>query len=243
MGDAFTLDQFRTFIAVHDAGNFSAAARRLKRAQSAVSSTMSALEEQLGLKLWDRSTRIARLTPHGEAMLAAARRLLAEADSVGRLTRDLVGGTEPRVALCIDALFPTSALVELSSSFARLFPLVDLRIDVQTMSDVSARVLEGSATLGVVSPQGLRPELERRPMSSIRMVAVAHPNHALAKSRQPIETTALMAELQIVLAERQDGVPDQAVLSSRSWRVTDLRTKRELILGGVALLLDVEHAT
>jgi DNA-binding transcriptional LysR family regulator len=234
MPDAFTLDQLRTFVAVHEAGNFSAAARKLRRAQSAVSTAMANLEEQLGVSLWNRATRIATLTEHGEAMLAAAKRLLAEADALGRLAGDLNGGVEAEVCLCIDALFPVDALVELSASFARAFPHVDLRIDTQTMSDVAARVVGGTATLGVVSPLGVRPGLERLPLSTIRMIPVVSPRHPLARCQGRLETRAFAGHVQLVLAERQDaGVPDQAVLSPRTWRITDLQTKRELILGGV----------
>jgi DNA-binding transcriptional LysR family regulator len=106
MSDLFTLEQLRTFVAVHEEGNFSAAARRLKRAQSAVSTTMSNLEEQLGLALWDRTTRIATLTDHGRVLLASALRVLTETDTLQRAVADLVGGLEPMVSLCVDAIFP-----------------------------------------------------------------------------------------------------------------------------------------
>jgi DNA-binding transcriptional LysR family regulator len=234
MSDSFTLEQLRTFVAVHEAGNFSAAARRLRRVQSAVSATMANLEEQLGLTLWDRSTRIPTLTEHGLAMLAAATRVLSEVDSLRRLASDLVDGVEARVSLCVDALFPVDALVDLAAAFAREFPAVDLRVDSQTMSAVSERVLDGSATLGVVSPLGVRAELERRILSPIRMVAVVSPAHPLAKRSGLVETREFMDSIQIVLSERHDaGVPDQAVLSPRTWRVTDLHTKRTMILAGI----------
>ena len=57
------------------------------------------------------------------------------------------------------------------------FPNVDLRVDTQTMSAVSARVLAGTATLGVVSPMGLSPQLERRLLSQILLLPVAAPPH------------------------------------------------------------------
>jgi DNA-binding transcriptional LysR family regulator len=234
MHDSFTLDQLRTFVAVHSAGNFSAAARSMKRAQSAVSATMANLEEQLGVALWNRSTRIATLTEHGEAVLAAAVRLLAEADAVGRLADALSGGAEAKAALGIDTLFPVPALVELASSFARAFPTVDLRIDTQTMSDVTERILNRTATLGVVSPLGVHRDLERRPLSTIRMVPVVSPKHPLAKRKRPLDAADFESVVQVVLAERADrGVPDQAVLSTRTWRVTDIHTKRQLLVGGV----------
>jgi DNA-binding transcriptional LysR family regulator len=234
MPDSLTLDQLRAFVAVHQAGNFSAAARRMKRAQSAVSTAMANLEQQLGLTLWDRSTRIPTLTEHGQAILAAATRALAEIDALQRLASDLVGGIEARVSLCVDALFPLTTLVDLVTEFAREFPTVELRVDSQTMSAVSECVLDGTATLGVVTPLGLRPEVERRALAPIRLVTVVSPQHPLAKHKGQATTRVLADHVQIVLTERHGaGVPDQSVLSPRTWRVTDLGTKRALLLAGV----------
>ena len=57
MLDAVSLDQLRTFIAAVDEGSFSAASRKLLRSQSVVSETISNLEEQIGVQLFDRSGR------------------------------------------------------------------------------------------------------------------------------------------------------------------------------------------
>jgi len=62
MLDGVSLDQLRTFIAAVDEGSFSAAARKLLRAQSVVSETVSNLEEQIGVPLFDRSGRYPKLT-------------------------------------------------------------------------------------------------------------------------------------------------------------------------------------
>src|SRR5687767_7794710 len=98
IGD-FTLDQLRTFIAVVDEGNFSAAGRKLKRVQSAVSHAMAQLEQQLGVKLWDRSSKIPRLTSAGELLLNAARKVSADADALKRTAEGLLGGLEANVSL------------------------------------------------------------------------------------------------------------------------------------------------
>ena len=73
MLDGVSLDQLRTFIAAADEGSFSAAGRRLRRAQSVVSQTLANLEGQLGVKLFDRSGHLPVLTEQGRALLADAR--------------------------------------------------------------------------------------------------------------------------------------------------------------------------
>jgi DNA-binding transcriptional LysR family regulator len=234
MYDALTLDQLRGLVAVVEEGSFSAAARKLQRVQSAISTSMANLETQLAVPLWDRSTKIATLTPQGQALLGAARRVLAEVDGLKRLASGMLSGLEASVSLCFDALFPLEALIELCRSFAKAFPTVDLRINTQVMSAVSARVLDGSATLGVVSPAGIARGLTRHALAPILMIPVVSPKHPLARLRGRLQLESLSAATQIVLSELDPGgVADQAVLSQRTWRVTDLHTKRMMLRAGL----------
>src|SRR5258705_7565318 len=117
MFDPVTLDQLRALVSVVEEGSFSAAARKLHRVQSAISTSMANLENQLGVAIWDRSTKVAKLTDQGQAILASARRVLAEVDSLRQVTAAMVLGVEASVSLCIDALFPVSALIDLCAGF------------------------------------------------------------------------------------------------------------------------------
>ena len=66
MLDALSLDQLRIFVAAADERSFSAAGRRLKRSQSSISAMICGLEDQLGLKLFNRSGHLPVLTVEGE---------------------------------------------------------------------------------------------------------------------------------------------------------------------------------
>jgi DNA-binding transcriptional LysR family regulator len=234
MADALTLDQLRTWLAAVEHGSFSAAARRLARAQSAVSTAMGNLEDALGVPIWDRSARLPVLTAQGRALLVAARRVCADVDALRQQAQELAGGVEATVSLCVDQLFPEAALVALCRDFARTFPAVDLRVDMQLMSAVTARVLAGTSSLGVVTPLGVAPGLERRALGPVRMIAVVAPDHPLAAVRGKVPTARLAEFVQIVLSERDEqGVPDQAVLSPRTWRVADLHTKHAMLRAGL----------
>ena len=234
MYDRVTLDQLRAFVMVIDEGSFSAAARKLKRVQSAVSTAMANLEEELGVALFDRSTKIAKLTPQGRAVLSSARRVLACANELKSLASEMHGGLEPAVSLCVDALYPLDALVDLCARFAKEFPTVDLRVDTQVLSAVSAALVAGRATLGVVGPPAIPAGFERRELRAIRMIAVVAPKHPLATEKKRVSTARLAEFVQIVLSERsEEGVPDQAVLSPRTWRVADLHTKHAMLRAGL----------
>jgi DNA-binding transcriptional LysR family regulator len=237
MLDAVTLDQLRTFVAVVDEGSFSAAGRKLQRVQSAVSHAMASLEAQLGVTIWDRSTKIPKLTEQGRVLLAAARRVCAEADELRRKAEGLIGGLEPRVSICVDQIFPLRALCDLCLEFARAFSSVELCLHTETLSAVSARVEDGTCQLGVVGPAAKANGLTRHHLANVRMVPVVsrdHPLASLALREGRVASERLSEHTQIVLSERGDGGgPDQAVLSARTWRIADLSTKHELLRAGL----------
>src|SRR5260370_27623108 len=96
MLDAVTLDQLRTFIAAVDEGSFSAAGRKLRRAQSVVSQTLANLEAQLGVKLFDRSARYPRLTDEGRSLLVDARSVADNVDGFKARARASREGPGPQ---------------------------------------------------------------------------------------------------------------------------------------------------
>ena len=104
--DALTLDQLRLFLAVVDAGGFSAAARSLRRAQSAVSYGVANLERQLGTSLFERSGRKPKLTQAGDELAAEARAVCSQVDRLRARAHGIAHGVEPRLAIAVDHMFP-----------------------------------------------------------------------------------------------------------------------------------------
>src|SRR3954451_15621764 len=106
MLDGVTLDQLRTFIAAAEQGSFSAAGRKLRRAQSVVSQTLANLEGQLGVTLFDRSARCPALTEDGRALLQNARAVADQMDGFKARAKTLREGLEPELSLSIDVMYP-----------------------------------------------------------------------------------------------------------------------------------------
>ncbi|MDQ3031886.1 MAG: LysR family transcriptional regulator [Myxococcota bacterium] len=234
MLDGVTLDQLRALATIADEGSFSAAARRLRRVQSAISHSIASLEGQLGLELFDRSSRVPTLTERGRLVLAQARRVLASTDDLRDLAQGLIGGLEPSVALAVEAIFPPEALAESCREFAATYPTVPLRIHTETLSAVSALVIDGTCQIGVVGPDAPTPTLERHHLTTVRMVPVVARSHPLAGGERRIPTRELADHVQIVTSERaREGVPDRGVLSTQTWRVADLHTKHVLLRAGL----------
>jgi DNA-binding transcriptional LysR family regulator len=236
MLEGVTIEQLRALRAVAEAGSFSAAARKLGRVQAAVSQSMDRLEAQLGLRLFDRSGRVARLTEHGHAVVAAAARVGGEIDGLDELVAELKRGAETRLTIAVDAMFPIASLVELAKAFAREHPSVELVLVADVMSSVTALVRERRATLGVAVEDADLRELNRRTIARVELVPVAAPSHPLAARPELLDASALGGAVQIVLSEQRRGAAaseDHGVFSPRTWRVADLATKHALVAGGL----------
>src|SRR5271170_4767500 len=117
MLDAITLDQLRTFIAAADEGSFSAAGRKLRRAQSVISQTLANLEGQFGVKLFDRTRRRPVLTAQGQVLLAHARTVAGDIDRLKAHAKHLAGGLEPELSIAVDAMYPMAALTAAVMAF------------------------------------------------------------------------------------------------------------------------------
>jgi DNA-binding transcriptional LysR family regulator len=231
-----TLDQLRVLLAVAESGSFSAAAKRLNRAQSVVSYAIANLEAQLGLALFARGQRRPVLTEAGRAVLADARRIGRIVDELCARASGLTAGLEAEVGLVVDVMFPTADLVAVLEAFARAFPTVALRLRVETLGAVAQLVLDGSCGLGISGPMGVHPEgLERRLIRHIELVSVVAPGHPLTRLPPPLPEAAFHEHTQLVLSDRSRRTEGQdfGVLSLRTWRLGDLGSKHALLRAGL----------
>ena len=219
-----------------DCGSFSAAGRRLGRAQSNVSRSVGLLEREWDLVLFERSGRSPELTPAGAAMLGEARALVERFDALAERAQRWAHVDEPEVSLVVDGVFPIHALVSVSEGFQRAFPEVTLKLRTENLGAVIAAVHDKSAMIGVSSPVAQRvPGLRRKRIGEVRLVSVCAAKHPLARLPGPVPLERLESELQIVLSDRSTltrGV-DLAVLGHRTLTVADLGTKLALIAAGI----------
>jgi DNA-binding transcriptional LysR family regulator len=237
MLEGVTIEQLRTLRAVAEAGSFSAAARKLGRVQAAVSQAIDRLEAQLGLRLFDRSGRVPRLTRDGEAIVAAALKVEGGVDALEELVASLKQGAETSLSIVVDAMFPTASLVTFARDLAGEHPSVELVLFTEILSAVTAHVREKRSTWGIAIEDADLTDLDRRPIADVRLVPVAASAHPLAQRDGTIDASGLADAVQIVLGQRrQEAVrasDDRGVFSPRTWRVVDLATKHALIESGL----------
>jgi DNA-binding transcriptional LysR family regulator len=231
-----TLDHLRVLTAVVDEGSFSAAARRLNRAQSVISYAVATLEAQLGLNLLDRSQRLPVLTDAGRAVLADARRMGLMMDELRARAAGMSRGLESEVSLVVDVMFSTDVLVAALQDFANVFPTVALRLRIEALGGVMQLVMDGTCGLGIGGMLvGQTDMLTRRRLGTVQLVPVAAPRHPLAVSRRRIPLTELRDHVQLVLTDRSSLTEgrDFAVFALRTWRLGDLGAKHALLRAGL----------
>jgi DNA-binding transcriptional LysR family regulator len=236
MLDGVSLDQLRTFIASVDEGSFSAAARKLRRAQSVISDLVSGLEAQIGVRLFDRSGRYPQLTPAGIALLADARGIIVGVDFMKARAKGLSSGLEPELSVAVDVLFPIAAIADAAKEFREQFPGTPLRLFVEALGASYQRVIDGSVSVGVVPllPSALS-SLSSEHLAGVAMLMVASSHHPLASFEGTIPKSELAKHVQLVLTDRSAlsaGV-EFTVISPATWRLADLFVKHAFLLHGL----------
>ena len=233
--DGMSLDQVRTFIAAADEGSFSAAGRKLRRAQSVVSQTLANLEKQLGVRLFDRGGRYPRLTDQGQALLNDARAIAGGMDCLKARAKVLREGIEPQLCLSIDVMYPMSALTEAVGSFRGAFPHTALRLTVEALGAVIEPVLQGTCHIGVIGTFPVVPDSMRsEPLLEVPMVTVVAPVHPLASYKGVIPASELRNHVQLVLTDRSKLTQGRTygVVSQNAWWLADLGAKHAFLRAG-----------
>src|SRR3984957_16892854 len=236
MLDAVSLDQLRTFIAAVDEGSFSAASRKLLRAQSVVSETISNLEDQIGVQLFDRSGRYPKLTAAGSVILGDARSIITGVDLMKARAKGISVGLGPELSVVIDVFYPIDAVTQVAREFRQKFPGVALRIYVEALGGAIQPVLDGRCSIGVVGSLPVIPDtLTHERMPGIAFLMVAARDHALASHRGKIPREVLAKHTQIILTDRSElsAGREFGVMSAASWRLADLFAKHHFLLNGL----------
>lgn len=233
MASGLTLEQLRVLVSVADLGSFSATARQLGRAQSAISQTVKAMEDIQQVKLFDRSRRTPCLTPTGEMLVAQARRIVEQANFFERTTASVAAGVEAHLGVVIDSLTPTVPVIESLKLLRSAFPQLSLTIFTESYSGGVRRLRNQSANVAICTlTPVVTQDLQAHPLTTIELVPVAAPTHPLAKEHA-ITRERLAEHVQLVLTEPQS--PDReefSVVSPQVWRFLDASHRLEFLLAG-----------
>lgn len=177
------LRHLRYFVGVANTLNFRAAAEILHVSAPALSRQIKDLEEEMGLRLFDRDTTKVRLTNAGLVFVDEARALLARASRAQEKAKDTVRGESCQLRVGYNSGLLAEYMPECLMTYAAKYPKVHLELVDLNSADQIAAVKKGDINLAFVAPQKgweMPPGLEGVHIFSAKMQAVAGRGHRLA---------------------------------------------------------------
>ncbi|MEG1733445.1 MAG: LysR family transcriptional regulator, partial [Comamonas sp.] len=180
---SITLRQLEVFVAVSEEGSLTRAGEVLGLPQSSISKQLKELEDLLGLKLFDRHTRMSRLTEGGMEILPLAKKTLADLDAMLDGSAQLKTLERGRVSIAASSMQAALVLPRMVKAFSEMHPGIRIELLDVTQDDVIQMVSGGAVDFGVGSAFGDHGDLSMKTLWSEPFFAVVQQDHALARKK------------------------------------------------------------
>ncbi|MCX6960513.1 MAG: LysR substrate-binding domain-containing protein [Verrucomicrobia bacterium] len=237
------MHQLRYAVAVARAGNFSRAAEQCHVAQPSLSQQILKLEEELGERLFERTKREARLTPHGEAFLHRAIRILEEVDAAKREAndaKDLLSGT---VTLGVIPTIAPYLLPSVMAAFAKKYPGVEMIVHEEQTARLLKMLHGHEIDIALASLPLERERLEIRELFTEELLLALPRNHPL--TRKSVVPDSELNHAHLIAMKEGHCLGDQLlnfcnrqhVRPKISFRSAQLETIQALVTAGVGMSL------
>ncbi|MFE0133224.1 LysR family transcriptional regulator [Streptomyces sp. NPDC059037] len=198
------LRQLQYFVAVAEEGGFGRAAERLGIVQSAVSQQIRRLERELGVVLFERSTRHVHLSGAGERLLPEAQAVLVAARRTRQVAADIASGDDGLLRLG-SVHGPGDRIYRLLNELSATAPRLQVRLRRLALADRLTAVRSGQLDAAFVRALPQAPGLELLPVWSDPLYVALPDNHALAA--EPILRLEQLADLPLRLAPQENNPP------------------------------------
>jgi len=173
----------RYFFAVSVELNFGRAAERLHLAQPALSAQIKRLEEELGARLFERTTRVVSLTASGAVFLEKAREIVVKASLATEAVRKANSGQVGTLRFGVITLAVSPKLAQVLRNFHQRYPEVQITLSDQSTAEQYRSLAQGELDIGVLRPPVENPALEWRDWEETYRVLAAPSGHRLARKR------------------------------------------------------------
>lgn len=212
------LQQLELLLTVVNTGSFSAAARKLGKAQSAVSMAISDLEIDLDLQLFDRSHRYPVLTDVGARIVQQAQLIHQQCQQLKELAADLAAGEETCLRLAVDDEGQLPWLAPIMAELAVQFPKLEVQMMFPLLEDLTQLLATDAADLGICfQPQFPAAQFFRWPLHQLHFTAAVSIHHPLADLAE-VTHADLQQYRQLMVAGRLESSEQQrGRLSSQVW--------------------------
>ncbi len=177
------IQQLRGFHAVAKYRNFTIAAQKTQRTQPTISLQVKALEEELGVKLFERlGPKKVSLTPEGKILLELTAPILQEMDNIRTRFNEALGNyTTSAVTLATHSSVMIYLLPAIIKRFKQLYPDCQLAILNRSRDEMIKMLENGEIDFGITSLNYVPPTVEYRVFSRFNRILIATKNHPIAK--------------------------------------------------------------
>ena len=218
-----TLDQWEALLAVVDAGSYAKAAERLHKTQSTVTYAVQKIESLLDVKAFDIQGRKAVLTPTGQLLYRRARVLLDEATGLETAARRVSAGWEAEIRVAMEVIFPNRVMFAALDRFGAESPHTHIELIESVIGGTSEALLQGEADLAI-SPR-IPPGFLGEPLTRMRFIPVAHPDHALHKLGRQVTQQDLRGQRHLIVRESGTARATRpSVEAAQRWTVSNMST-------------------
>jgi DNA-binding transcriptional LysR family regulator len=204
-----SLDALLVLDSIARNGSFAAAGEELHRVPSAITYTIQKLEQDLEVKLFDRSGHRARLTEAGEELLREGRHLLRTATDLECRVKRVATGWETELRIAVDDIIPAERLFPLLKDFYREGSGTRIKITAEILGGCWDALMTGRADLVIGAPGEAPPEgaLSVEPMGQFEFIFVVAPDHPLATAPEPLSTQDIMQFRAVSAADTSRSLP------------------------------------
>ncbi len=230
------LDSIRVLNTIVEQGSFSAAAKVLHRAQSAVSYQIRKLESSLNLSIFDRSEYRAVLTPEGLAILGEGKRLLTQAENIEQLARQLGQEWEPSFEVVVDGILEISPIMGVIKSLISEEIPTRISLTMEYLGGVQHRFEQNQADLMLVKEYQASTQLLSHALPEVECLLCVSHDHPLAKlSTVDLNNLQQHIELSVHDSSDQDlySVEHMHFGGEKMFYLSDFKSKKQAVLQGI----------
>ena len=223
-----TLEQWRALQAVVESGGYAQAAETLHKSQSTITYAVQQIQRLLDVKVFEIHGRKAVLTEAGHVLYRRAKTLLEEAQALERGAAEMAEDWQPEIRIAVEIVFPTWLLLECLQEFAKARPATRIEVYETVITGTREMLADGRVDIAIGPEAGAG----ATPLTPIRGIAVASPDHPLHKLGRKLTDRDLKRHRRIFIRDTgANRTVDVSGVELR-WTVSTKATQiRALVMG------------
>ncbi|ADI29243.1 LysR family transcriptional regulator [Methylotenera versatilis] len=233
-----SLDALLILDAIDRLGSFAAAGNELYKVPSTISYTVSKLEQDLGVQVFERLGPKVAITKAGSELLKEGRHLLKAASDLEHRVRRVASGWETELTIGMDSVFSPTSLIHDVTEFCKVADLTRLKFSQETLSGTWEALLDRRVDL-LVGAAGEGPSgggYHSHLIGYMDFVFAVSPNHPLAGIASPLSKADLSQHLAITVSDSVRKMQPRTVgllFGQNTLAVSNMRAKYEYQLAGM----------